>query len=482
MKRLLPSLGLSLFFLACTGEPQKPLHFQTHRDPLSSGMVISEVYGGGGSSAATAAYKYDFIELLNLGTTAVDISTWSVQYTSSTGGGWSVTPLTGLAPVQPGRSVLVRMGTSGTTGATLPAHDVSGGSAMSATSGKVALVASSTALTTPCPASSAWVDFVGYGTAANCSEGSPTQDTAADTSAQRSSNGCAETDVNATDFTVGTPSPRNNAAAVITCSGGGTGGGAGGGTGGGSGGGTGGGSSGVCTTILSWPTAASAAGYDMTNETVFADLATQDPDFADGGMDTLTLEAFFGGMPALTLPANATFTANDSYGTCEICAVLTQGCNSAGDCTREYFAQSGLASVSSATQSANSGLFSGLMTNVRFVEWDFVNDAAVPGGRCVVVESQAFQVTWPATTPTGGGSGTTGGGSGATGGGTGGGNATTGGGNGVTDAGPAADAGTGGGSGKIGGKSGCSCASGGEGSLALALLGLLARRGARRSR
>ena len=50
---------------------------------ISSPVVISEVYGGGGNGGAT--FTNDFIELYNNGTTAVDLSTWSVQYASSGG-------------------------------------------------------------------------------------------------------------------------------------------------------------------------------------------------------------------------------------------------------------------------------------------------------------------------------------------------------------------------------------------------------------
>src|SRR5437660_8465415 len=44
---------------------------------ISTGIVISQVYGGGGNSGATL--KNDFIELYNRGTTAVNASGWSVQ-------------------------------------------------------------------------------------------------------------------------------------------------------------------------------------------------------------------------------------------------------------------------------------------------------------------------------------------------------------------------------------------------------------------
>ncbi|MCR6626349.1 MAG: lamin tail domain-containing protein [Pseudoxanthomonas sp.] len=50
-------------------------------------VVISQVYGGGGNSSATL--KNDFIELRNNGPTAVDLTGWSVQYTSAAGTTWS---------------------------------------------------------------------------------------------------------------------------------------------------------------------------------------------------------------------------------------------------------------------------------------------------------------------------------------------------------------------------------------------------------
>jgi hypothetical protein len=45
-------------------------------------VVISQVYGGGGGSGY---YKYDYVELYNRTDTAVDVSTWSIQYGSATG-------------------------------------------------------------------------------------------------------------------------------------------------------------------------------------------------------------------------------------------------------------------------------------------------------------------------------------------------------------------------------------------------------------
>lgn len=61
---------------------------------VTSPVVISEVYGGGGNTGAV--YTNDFIELYNNGETAVELSTWSVQYASTTGSSWQRTNLTGV--------------------------------------------------------------------------------------------------------------------------------------------------------------------------------------------------------------------------------------------------------------------------------------------------------------------------------------------------------------------------------------------------
>ena len=130
-------------------------------------VVVSEVYGGGGNSGAT--YKNDFVELYNPTGSRVDVSGWSVQYTSSTGSSWQVTPLTGSIAPHGYFFVQEAQGSGGTMN--LPAPDVTGTIAMGGSGGKIALVASGTALSAANPASSAYVDLVGYGSTANGYEG-----------------------------------------------------------------------------------------------------------------------------------------------------------------------------------------------------------------------------------------------------------------------------------------------------------------------
>ena len=170
---------------------------------VSTTVVISQVYGGGGNSGAT--YKNDFIELYNLGEAAVDVTGWTVQYTSSTGSSWNKTSLSGV--IQPGRYYLIQeaAGTGGTVD--LPTPNAIGTIPMSGTAGKVALVSDSTALTGSCPTGR--VDFVGFGTATNCYEGAPTANLSNTTAALRKSNGAQDTDNNSADFDIGAPNPRN---------------------------------------------------------------------------------------------------------------------------------------------------------------------------------------------------------------------------------------------------------------------------------
>lgn len=199
-------------------DPNRPERFSDHDNPVvyfkapaQDPIVISQVYGGGNSNGAT--FKNDFIELFNRGTTAVDVSGWSVQYASATGSTWQVTALTGT--IQPGRYYLVQE-SGGRGNLPLPAADAVGNIAMSASSGKVALVKNSTALSGTCPSSANIVDLVGYGNA-NCSETAPTPNLSKTTAALRNLGGCADTNNNSADFTVGTPSPRNSASSPSLC-------------------------------------------------------------------------------------------------------------------------------------------------------------------------------------------------------------------------------------------------------------------------
>ncbi|WP_374586720.1 ExeM/NucH family extracellular endonuclease [Ideonella dechloratans] len=180
----------------------------------TSGVVISQFYGGGGNSGATL--KNDFVELYNAGTSAVSLAGWSLQYNSSTGTGtWQVTTLPAVT-LQPGQYFLVQeaQGSGGTD--SLPTPDATGTIAMSASSGKVALLNSTVALSGATPSSSALVDLVGFGSA-NWFEGAVATAPSNTSALLRAASGCTDSDNNANDFATGTPAPRNSASPLGTC-------------------------------------------------------------------------------------------------------------------------------------------------------------------------------------------------------------------------------------------------------------------------
>src|SRR5687767_1799568 len=113
-------------------------------DAVSTGLVISQVYGGGGNSGAT--YTHDFVELYNRSGSDLSLNELSIQYASATGTGnfgATATQLTELpnVTVPAGKYFLVQMA-GGATGLPLPTPDHIDLTpiALAAGAGKVALV------------------------------------------------------------------------------------------------------------------------------------------------------------------------------------------------------------------------------------------------------------------------------------------------------------------------------------------------------
>lgn len=204
---------------------------------VSTSIVISQVYGGGGNSGAQ--YTNDFVELFNRGNTTISLSGWSIQYTSATGTGNFgsatnlITPLSGS--IAPGQYLLIQEASNAAVGAPLPTPDVTDTTPinMSGTAGKVALVNTTTPLgcnggSTPCSAAAlaTIVDLVGYGNA-NFFEGSATAPTLTNTTADfRDDGGCVDTDQNLNDFSSAVPpispdvpAPRNTSSPLKNCGG-----------------------------------------------------------------------------------------------------------------------------------------------------------------------------------------------------------------------------------------------------------------------
>ena len=159
---------------------------------------------------ATAARPFtnDFIELYNKGTTAVDLSTWSVQYASATGSTWTNrTNLTGT--IQPQAYYLIQEGAGATPSTPLPTPDATGTIAMGGAAGKVALVKNQANLACgmDCDNATDVADFVGYGTANDFAGSGPAPAPSNTTSDQRNAT-ASNTGNNAADFTAGAPTPK----------------------------------------------------------------------------------------------------------------------------------------------------------------------------------------------------------------------------------------------------------------------------------
>jgi DNA/RNA endonuclease G (NUC1) len=179
--------------------------------PPADHVVISQVYGGGGNSGAT--FTNDFVELYNPSTVTFDLNGWTVQYSSAGGSSWDTgkQPLGGT--IAPGEYYLVSLASSGAVGEPLPPANATGEVNMSGTTGKVALVNNGVSLIGTCPVGGASiVDFVGYGTTANCREGATNAPAPSNTTAVlRKNSGALDTNNNANDFATGTPTPRRTA-------------------------------------------------------------------------------------------------------------------------------------------------------------------------------------------------------------------------------------------------------------------------------
>jgi uncharacterized protein len=185
-----------------------------------TGLVISQIYGGGGNSGAS--FSADFVEIYNPTSSPISTSGLSVQYASAAGNFTQALKLN-TATIQPGHYFLVQTTTPAASpvGASLPTPDTSSSSPnMSATVGKVALVNGTAALSgdTTCAlilADTAIIDLVGYGSTASCFKGSgpapgPTS-TNTNTQSVIRTVSSTNTNNNSADFTViSPPTPRNS--------------------------------------------------------------------------------------------------------------------------------------------------------------------------------------------------------------------------------------------------------------------------------
>jgi predicted extracellular nuclease len=176
-------------------------------------LVISHVYGGGGSGGAT--YNRDFIELFNRGSVAIGLKGKSLQYASATGA-WSSYGILPDKTLQPGQYYLVAGNVQSAGGSDLGTIDHNWAMSLAAGAGKVALAGITSQMTAA--TEGAIIDLVGYGTTANRGETAPAPAPSATTSIQRLAAGCTDTDNNAADFAAGpVPLPRRSSTPLNAC-------------------------------------------------------------------------------------------------------------------------------------------------------------------------------------------------------------------------------------------------------------------------
>lgn len=133
--------------------------FAADSTALADHIVINQAYGCGGNSGA--AYKNDFVELYNPTDSDISLDGWSIQYAAKDKSSYSVTALSGSIKAKGYYLLQLKAGNGGTLN--LPTPDATGSTNMSATDFKLALVSSTTAISSK--SDSGVVDFLGTGAA-----------------------------------------------------------------------------------------------------------------------------------------------------------------------------------------------------------------------------------------------------------------------------------------------------------------------------
>jgi predicted extracellular nuclease len=172
----------------------------------ASSIVINEVYSGGGSTSATAAYKADFAELYNTSSLPISMAGYQLQY-SAAGAASTFTNIAfnfGPGSLIGANDYLLINGIPSTGGADNPTPNGSGSGNFAAGSGALRLIDNT----------GATVDLVGWGTTLATSTTPPTikfEGTGAapamTTTISDSRTGFLDTDDNSKDFITGAPSP-----------------------------------------------------------------------------------------------------------------------------------------------------------------------------------------------------------------------------------------------------------------------------------
>lgn len=176
----------------------------------ASHVVINEAYVNGGSTGA--AFKNKYVELYNPGDTAVDLSSWSLQYRPAAGANspGNVAALSGS--IAPKGYYLVKGASNAANGADLPAEDLNSASINPAGGGGTFFLASQKTALPALPTGSLVnqsnvVDLLGYGTSLTFETKAAAASTV--TSSMNRAD-FADTDDNSADFAVKAPTPQGS--------------------------------------------------------------------------------------------------------------------------------------------------------------------------------------------------------------------------------------------------------------------------------
>ncbi|HEX7957890.1 MAG TPA: Calx-beta domain-containing protein, partial [Pyrinomonadaceae bacterium] len=206
-----------------------PAHAPAQSQNGSPNLVISQVYTRGGE--AGASYRNDFVEIFNRGTEPVNLNNYGLYATLGSSPVPAAMFVRIFSPVglviQPGRYLLIGLKGDGAGGQTFtPNFDLSLLPApvpanLNAVSGTVALILPDGFFQGCSAAQAGVVDMVGYGPTPICFEGLAAGPAAAPgptEALQRNLEGCADNNVNALDFHLGPPNPRNSSTPAGPCS------------------------------------------------------------------------------------------------------------------------------------------------------------------------------------------------------------------------------------------------------------------------
>jgi len=187
--------------------------------PTPASVVISKVYGGGGSNGALI--NADFVELKNRTDSAIDLAGWSLQYASNTGvnGFQQVAPLAGVIPAQGYFLIRVSPESSGLPLLNPPDFVttplISG---IDNSSGRVLLSRGTLAVGNSVSGPDV-EDFVGYGSAISFEGIAGAPRINANAYSERKNFGCQDTNQNWNDFVFADALtfPNNSSSAPVAC-------------------------------------------------------------------------------------------------------------------------------------------------------------------------------------------------------------------------------------------------------------------------